>query len=107
MSYQKAKPRKLADGTIRSYWYECEAYRDENGRSRERVLKYLGVNPNVRTFPLDEALARKVAPVVATSASPTEIMNLLKDQGYNVPFRPGKVELINLPPLRRLSLRIE
>ncbi len=107
MSYLKAKPRKLADGTVQNYWYLCEAYRDEEGHSRERVLQYLGVNPNLRTFQLEEPVARRIAPIVASLRSPTEIMNLLKDQGFEVSFRPRQVQLINNPPLRRLSLRIE
>ena len=106
MSYLRDKPRRLKDGTIRHYWYQCETHW-EDGRSHERTLKYLGTNPNVRTFPLDEALARKIAPIVATSAPPTVIMNLLKDQGFEVPFLPRQVELRNNPPLRLLTLRIE
>lgn len=106
MSYLRAKKRTLKDGTARSYWCRVEGVR-EGGKVHQKVVEYLGVNPNVRTFPLDPTLARKVAPIVATSAPPTEIINLLKDQGFDVPFRPRKVELINIPPLRRLSLRIE
>ena len=106
-SYQKAKPGKLADGTIQNHWYLCEGYCDEKRRPRERVLKYIDVNPNVRTFPLDEALAGRMVPIVASPRNPTDIMNLLKEQGFEVSFRPRQVQLINNPPLRRLSLRIE
>ena len=106
MSYLRAKKRTLKDGTVRSYWCRVEGVR-EGGKVHQKVVEYLGVNPNVRTFPLDEALARKIAPIVATSAPPTVIMNLLKDQGFEVPFRPRQVDLRNNPPLRLLTLRIE
>ena len=106
MSYLRDKPRRLKDGTLRHYWYQCETYW-EGGRSHERTLKYLGLNPNVRTFPLDAALARKVAPVVAESLPPTEMRQKLKDLGFDLPFRPHQVNLRNNPPLRRLTLRIE
>lgn len=107
MAYLKRKPRRLADGTIQSYWYRCEAYRDEHGRSREKVLEYLGTNPNVRNFPLDSPLARKVAAVIAEPLSPTDAMGKLKDLGFDVPFRPRQLMLLNNPPLRRLALRVE
>ena len=106
MSYVRPFKKKLKDGTVQTYYGRVESYRDGK-RVRQRMVEYLGINPNVRTFPLDEALARKIAPIVASVATPTEIMNLLKDQGFEVQFRPRQVSLINIPPLRRLSLRIE
>lgn len=107
MAYLKRKPRRLADGTVQTYWYRCEAYRDDQGRSREKVLEYLGINPLVRNFPLDPPLARKVASIVAEPLSPTDAMVKLKDLGLDVPFRPRQLMLLNNPPLRRLSLRVE
>lgn len=107
MAYLKRKTRRLADGTVQSYWYRCEAYRDDQGRSREKVLEYLGKNPQQRQFPLDPPLARKVAAVVAEPLSPTDAMGKLKDLGLDVPFRPRQLMLLNNPPLRRLALRVE
>ena len=107
MTYLKRKPRKLADGAVRSYWYKCEAYRDEKGRPREKVLEYLGTNPNVRNFPLEPPLARKVAAVVAEPGSPTDMRAKLKDLGLDIPFLPKRLDLLNTPPLRRLALRVE
>ncbi len=106
MSYLRDKPRRLKDGTLRHYWYQCETYWEE-GRSHERILKYVGTNPNVRIFPLEETLARKVAPVVAQQLSPTDLREKLRDLGFDLPFRPRQVDFRNIPPLRRLSLRIE
>ncbi len=107
MSYLKRKPRKLADGSVQSYWYKCEAYRDDKGRPRERVLEYLGTNPNVRNFPLDPPLARKVAAVVAEPRSPIDMRAKLKGLGLEVPFLPKQLLFLNTPPLRRLALRVE
>lgn len=103
----KRKPRKLADGSVRDYWYRCGAYRDEKGRSRERVLEYLGTNPLVRNFTLDPPLTRKVAAIIAEQISPTEARSKLKDFGLDVPFLPKRLDLVNNPPLRRLALRVE
>ncbi|MGI0150341.1 MAG: hypothetical protein ACREC5_00190 [Thermoplasmata archaeon] len=106
MSYLRKKPRRLKDGSVQNYWYRCETYWD-GGRSHERILEYLGTNPNVRNFPLDPPLARKVAAVVAEPLSPTDAMNKLKDLGLDVPFRPRQLQFLNNPPLRRLALRVE
>lgn len=105
MSYLRSKARLLKDGTRQRYWYRCEAYW-EGGRSHEKILEYLGTNPNVRNFPLDPSLARKVAAVVAEPLSPTDAMGKLKDLGFDVPFRPRQLMLLNNPPLRRLALRV-
>jgi hypothetical protein len=106
MSYLRCRKRKLKDGTTQGYWYRCEAYW-EGGRSHERILEYLGTNPLVRNFPLDPPLARKVAAIVAGPLSPTDAMVKLKDLGFDVPFRPRQLVLLNNPPLRRLALRVE
>lgn len=106
MSYLRCRKRVLKDGTIQSYWYRCESHW-EGGRSHERVLEYLGTNPLVRNFPLDPPLARKVASIVAEPLSPTVAMGKLKDLGFDVPFRPRQMMLLNNPPLRRLALRVE
>ena len=107
MSYLKRKPRKLADGSVQSYWYRCEAYRDEKGRPRERILEYLGTNPNVRNFPLDPPLARKVAVLVAEPLAPTDMRGKLKDLVRDVPFLPSQLMFRNNRPRRRLALRVE
>ena len=106
MPYLRKKPRRMKDGSIQTYWYRCETYW-EGGRSHERVLEYLGTNPNMRNFPLDPPLARKVAAVLAEPFSPTEMRGTLKDLGLDITFLPKRLDLLNTPPLRRLALRIE
>ena len=106
MSYLRKKPRRMKDGSVQNYWYRCETYW-KDGRSHERALEYLGTNPNVRNFPLEPLLARKVAAVVAEPLSPTDMRAKLKDLGLNVSFLPKRLMLLNNPPLRRLALRVE
>ncbi|MDE1822475.1 MAG: hypothetical protein KGI98_16675 [Euryarchaeota archaeon] len=106
MSYVRAFKKTLADGSVQAYYARVESYR-EDGKVRQRVLEYLGSNPQRRQFPLDPPLARKVAAVVAEPLSPTDAMGKLKDLGFDVPFRPRQLMLLNNPPLRRLALRVE
>ena len=106
MSYVRATKKTLADGSVQTYYARVESYR-EGGKVRQRVLEYLGTNPQRRQFPLDPPLARRVAAVVAEPLSPTDAMGKLKDLGLDVPFRPRQLMLLNNPPLRRLSLRVE
>ncbi|EQD77647.1 hypothetical protein B1B_00953 [mine drainage metagenome] len=106
MSYVRSFKKTLKDGTAREYFARVEGYR-EGGKVRQRVIEYLGTNPQKRMFPLDPPLARKVAPIIAEPLSPTEMMNQLKDLGVPIDFRPQQVYLLNNPPLRRLALRVE
>ena len=106
MSYLRKKPRRMKDGSTQTYWYRCETYW-EGGRSHERVLEYLGTNPNVRNFPLEPPLARKVAAIVAQPLAPTEMRRELLDVGLDIPFLPKRLDFLNTPPLRRLALRVE
>ena len=105
MAYLKRKPRKLADGTVQVYWYRCEAYRDEKERSREKILEYLGVNPQRRTFTLDPALAARVAlALLDGKPSPAVVWDRLKGLGLDLPGRPQQVSLTyNPPPAEVLS----
>lgn len=108
MAYLKRKPRKLADGTVQVYWYRCEAFRDEKGRSREKILEYLGVNPQRRTFPLDPALAARVAlALLEGKPSPVVVWDRLRGLGLDLPTRPQQVSLTYNPPLRRYSLHCQ
>jgi hypothetical protein len=106
MSYVRPFKKTLKNGTVQTYYGRVESYR-EGGKVRQRMVEYLGTHPQRRTFPLEPTLARKVAAVVAEPLSPTDMMTKLKDLGLDVPFRPRQLMLLNNPPLRRLSLRVE
>ncbi|MGI0131350.1 MAG: hypothetical protein ACREEC_14570 [Thermoplasmata archaeon] len=106
MSYVRAFKKFLKDGSARTYYARVESYR-EGARVRQRVLEYLGTNPQLRKFPLDPPLARKVAAIVAEPSPPRVMMGLLKDLGLDVPFLPRQLMLLNNPPLRRITLRVE
>ncbi len=106
MSFVRSYKKTLKDGSLREYYARVESYR-EGGRVRQRVIEHLGTNPNVRNFPLDPPLARKVAAIVAEPISPTDMRGKLKDLGLDVPFLPKQLMFLNNPPLRRLALRVE
>lgn len=106
MSFVRAFKKTLKDGTVQTYYGRVETYR-EGGMVKQKMIEYLGTNPNVRNFPLDPPLARKVAPLLAEELSPTDMMRKLQDLGFDVPFRPHLVHLRNNPPLRKVALRIE
>jgi hypothetical protein len=106
MSYVRPYKKTLKDGSTQTYYARVESYR-EGGKVRQRVIEYLGTEPLRRTFPLEPALARKVAPILAEPLSPTAMMNELRDHGIPIDFRPRQVYLLNTPPLRRLALRVE
>ena len=107
MSFVRPRKRRLKDGTVQTYYYRVENVW-EGGNVHQKVLEYLGTNPLARTFPLDPALARKVAAVLTTGdPTPTEIWTRLKDLNLDLPGRPRQVSLTYTPPLRRYSLRCE
>lgn len=55
MSFTRSITRKLKDGTERTYYYRVEGFR-EGGKVRQRMVEYLGTNPDLPTIPLDPPL---------------------------------------------------
>ncbi|MGI0131081.1 MAG: hypothetical protein ACREDE_08235 [Thermoplasmata archaeon] len=106
VSFVRAFKKTLKDGSAQTYYARVESYR-EAGKVRQRVLEYLGTNPQLRRFPLDPPLARKVAAILAEPSPPRVMMGQLKDLGFDVPFLPRQLMLLNNPPLRRIALRVE
>ena len=108
MAYLRSIQRRLKDGTLQRYWYRVEGYR-EGGKVRQRVLEYLGTNPNRRAIPLpDVNLAARVAMAILENApSPTETRKRLKALGIDLPALPQKVSLVYNPPLRSYALHCE
>lgn len=108
MSYLRSIERTLKDGTRQRYWYRVEGYR-QDGKVRQRVVDYLGTNPNRRAIVLpDPNFAARVAVAILQDApSPTETRRRLRALGIDLPTRPQKVSLVYNPPLRRYALHCE
>lgn len=98
MSYLRSKKRRLKDGKTQDYWYRVEGIR-EGGKVRQKVVEYLGTNPQTRTVPLDPALAARVALALIeghpTAAQATE---RLRGLGLDLPGRPRQFSLTYTPP---------
>ena len=107
MSYLRSKKRRLKDGKTQEYWYRVEGIR-EGGKVRQKVVEYLGTNPQARTVPLDPALAARVA-LALIEGQPTaaQAAERLRGLGLDLPGRPKKFSLDYTPPLRRYALRAE
>ena len=106
MSFICSRKRVLKNGKERTYYYRVENYR-EGGKVRQRVLEYLGTNPNRMSIDIDVMTAAKVASILSSNPSPTQAMKMLRDAGIPVVARPGSISLIYNPPLRLHTLRIE
>lgn len=107
MAFTRGITRKLKDGTERTYYYRVEGFR-EGGKVRQRMVEYLGTNPNRRTFPLDPALAARVAlALLEGKPSPAVVWDRLKGLGLELPGRPQQVSLTYNPPLRRYALHCQ
>jgi len=107
MSFIRSKPRKLASGEIRNYYYEVENYW-QDGKAKQRILKYLGKSPFQTEFDLDPKLGVQVAQVLSKkNQSSDKLKQQLEKLG--IPFPPGELKearLIFKPPLRKFVVRI-
>jgi hypothetical protein len=106
MTYIRSIKREMKDGTERKYYYRVEGYR-EGGKIKQRVVEYLGVNPNRLVVNVDQETAAMVASIILRYPSITDAGKMLRNAG--IPFRgkPSTVSLKYKPPLKRLILRIE
>ena len=107
MSFIRCKPRKLASGEIRKYYYEVENYW-VNGKVKQRVKKYLGTSPFPTEFEIDPDLGGQVARTLFDKhLTPSQIKKRLKTIG--IPLPPGELKEVSLvynPPQRKLLIRI-
>ncbi len=106
MSFIRAIKRKMKDGSERMYYYRVESYRKE-GRVHQRMLEYLGTNPGRVHMRIDPATAVRVARILSTNASPSQVQRMFREIGIELAGRPSSVSLIYNPPLRLHTLRIE
>ena len=88
MSFTRSITRKLKDGTERTYYYRVEGFR-EGGKVRQRMVEYLGTNPDLPTIPLDPPL---------THPLPRRLLEIV-DEGRVL--LPGTYRIFVLPPIRQ------
>ena len=106
MSYIRSVRKILKDGTEREYYYRVEGHR-EGGKVKQRMVEYLGLNPNRLTVEVDPATAAKVAAIMLQAPSQAEATRMLRNAGIPARGKPGTVSIIYNPPLRRYTIRIE
>jgi hypothetical protein len=107
MGFIRNKPRRGKDGAIRDYYYLVEN-RWEGGKSKQKVVKYLGNSPNTRELPIDPAQAGPLAQALMSGAiSSEDTKKLLKELGISIDGRVRQISLVFNPPHKKLTLRIE
>jgi hypothetical protein len=107
MGFIRNKPRHGKDGTVQDYYYLVENHW-EDGKSKQKVVKYLGISPNTRELPINPAQAGPLAQALMSGAISTEDMKkLLKELGISVDGKVNQISLVYNPPLKKLTLRIE
>lgn len=93
MSFIVARKRQGKSGIL-TYYYLVEGYR-EDGKVKQRVLKYLGTSPFQTKFDLEPeaaiALAKKLS---GGNARIEEIAEMLEGFGINLP--PGEIKDVEL-----------
>lgn len=106
MSFIVARKRQGKSGIL-TYYYLVEGYR-ENGKVKQRLLKYLGTSPFQTTFDLEPKVAIELTKILSDgNASIEEIIERLEYFGIHPP--PGElkdVELIFSPGQRKLIVHI-
>ena len=107
MTFVRKKSRRLKSGETKNYYYLVEN-QWEDGRVRQKVLKYHGTSPQSGEITIDPSLAGQLAQgLMASDLSEEEVRNLLEKLGISVP--PGtlnEVSLVYNPPQKSLLLRL-
>jgi len=106
MAYVVGRKRKGKSGVL-TYYYLVEGYR-ENGKVKQRIVKYLGTTPFQTEFDLDPKTGVQVAQVLSRENVSSDVLKKQLEK-LGISFPPGKfkeVRLIFKPPLQRLVVRI-
>jgi len=107
MPYRRKNTYKRKDGGVSTYYYEVES-KWVDGKSRQKHLKYIGMNPNAQEIPIEPALAKKIADVLFTeNPSAKDLKPTLERLGIQVLGRVKKVGIDYNPPLGTYTLRLE
>ena len=83
MSFIRAVKRKMKDGSERSYYYRVESYR-KDGKVRQRMVEYLGINPGRVYMQIDLATAAKVAGILSGNPPPSQVQRMFREIGICV-----------------------
>ena len=107
MAFTREKTYRRKDGSTSTYYYRVEnVWKD--GRSQQRVLKYLGKSPNTQEIIVDPSDAGTLAEVLFSAApSQKKVRGILAQLGVRTTGRVTKVSLVYNPPLKQLALRVE
>jgi hypothetical protein len=91
----------------RTYYYLVEGKREE-GKVRQKVLKYLGTSPNRQEVSVNPSIAGTIAQTLMSGSSSDEkVKEQLTKLGIVVKGRIKKISLNYTPPLGKLTLRVE
>ena len=108
MSFIRKKPRKLASGETRNYYYEVENYW-QNGKVKQKVIRYLGTKPYPMKFEIGHDIAEQISQIIlGENLTQTQIKDKLENIGITIPEREiEEIHLMFKPPLRSYSLLID
>jgi len=94
MSFVRKKSRKLSSGEIKDYYYEVEN-KWENGKVKQKIIRYLGDTPYKKQFDINDEKARLVSQILFEKDSdPRSVKERLKEIGLPVP--PGELKEVHL-----------
>lgn len=108
MSFVRKKSRKLTSGEVKDYYYEVEN-KWENGKVRQKVIRYLGDTPYKKQFDINNEKALLVSQILfEKNSDPESVKERLKEIGLPVPPEELKeVHLVFKPPLRSCFIIIQ
>ncbi len=88
ISFTRSITRKFKDGTERTYYHRVDGFR-VGGKVRQRMVEYVGTNPDRPTIPLDLPLIHPLP------------RRLLEIVGEGRVLLPGAHRILVLHPIRR------
>jgi hypothetical protein len=98
MSFIRTINKKLASGKVQPYYAEVENYW-KDGKTKQRVIKYLGKYPYQTTYELTPSLAAKVARLLAQKdVSLQDMKERLEALGLPLPSGELKKAKIDFNP---------
>lgn len=107
MSFVRKKTYKRKDGKTSTYYYRVEN-QWVKGKSRQRVVEYLGSSPNIQKVRIDPATAGDLAAAIfSQTPSPERLGEVLGMLGIQTLGEINRVSLVYNPPLGHLDLVIE